>query len=316
MSHRRAATEIRRDFPRTAKPPKGDGNAWHGHPRKGIARRNAERDRGPGGAPPHLKVAGVDPGRQLVDHFVEALLVLLHVGGAGGVAQVLQQLLADLQPAAHVLLLHLGAEIVHPGGLHRGTPRGSSLGWRRRAGPGRAGPGGRRGGSRRLSESPAPRLRARSLHAEPPPAPRRSFESESGLLGGLPAASARRPGELLAAGERRARERRAVRRGPLLLRAPHGGAPPGRPPAGAAAARPGRTSHASDAAASGPSRLSPRAARQLPNFVSAPLAALPPPRGWAGPHDPRRTERLPRRRPVEVPSLAPLGASQTGRALR
>lgn len=104
--------------------------------------------------------------------------------------------------------------------------------------------------------------------------------------------------------------RRPRKGGPLLLRAAHGGAP-----ADAAAARPGRTSHAPYAAASGPSRLGPRAAGRLPNFVPAPLAVLLPPRSRAGPRDPCGTERLPPCRPVEVASPAPAGASQTGRGL-
>lgn len=104
--------------------------------------------------------------------------------------------------------------------------------------------------------------------------------------------------------------RRPRKGGPLLLRAAHGGAP-----ADAAAARPGRTSHAPYAAASGPSRLGPRAAGRLPNFVPVPLAVLLPPRSRAGPRDPCGTERLPPCRPVEVASPAPAGASQTGRGL-
>lgn len=63
-------------------------------------------------------VARAHPAGEGVDRPAQAPHVLLQVRDGAGGAEVLQQLLADLLAAADVLLLHLGAEVLHAAGLH------------------------------------------------------------------------------------------------------------------------------------------------------------------------------------------------------
>jgi len=51
----------------------------------------------------YLVIAGIDPSRQLIDGFIEAGFVLLHVHGPLRVAQVVYEIRANLQPPGHVL---------------------------------------------------------------------------------------------------------------------------------------------------------------------------------------------------------------------
>lgn len=66
----------------------------------------------------YLKVAGVDPqAGDAVHHLVQRRLVLLQVVGFLLIRNVIDDLLADLQPPAHVLLQDLGQVLLHAG-LH------------------------------------------------------------------------------------------------------------------------------------------------------------------------------------------------------
>lgn len=70
-------------------------------------------------ARPHLEVAGVDPGRGHGIHYpVQQALVLLQVRRLGLVQDDLCDLLAHLEPPAHVLVRHLLQQIVHGHHLH------------------------------------------------------------------------------------------------------------------------------------------------------------------------------------------------------
>lgn len=70
-------------------------------------------------AQPHLEVAGVDPGRGHGIHYpVQQALVLLQVRRLGLVQDDLCDLLAHLEPPAHVLVRHLLQQIVHGHRLH------------------------------------------------------------------------------------------------------------------------------------------------------------------------------------------------------
>lgn len=61
----------------------------------------------------YLVIAGIDPSRQLIYGFIQAGFVLLHVPGPLRVAQVVDEIRADLQPPGHVLLQNLLVKIVH-----------------------------------------------------------------------------------------------------------------------------------------------------------------------------------------------------------
>lgn len=66
----------------------------------------------------YLKVAGVDPqAGDAVHHLVQRRLVLLQIVGFLLIRDVIDDLLADLQPSAHVLLQDLGQVLLHTG-LH------------------------------------------------------------------------------------------------------------------------------------------------------------------------------------------------------
>lgn len=61
----------------------------------------------------YLVIAGIHPSRQLVYRFIQAGFVVLHIAGSLRVAQVVDQIRADLQPPGHVFLQHLLVKIVH-----------------------------------------------------------------------------------------------------------------------------------------------------------------------------------------------------------
>lgn len=61
----------------------------------------------------YLVIAWIDPAGQLVYGLVQPGLVLLHVPGSLRVTEVVNEVRADLQPPAHVLLQHLLVKIVH-----------------------------------------------------------------------------------------------------------------------------------------------------------------------------------------------------------
>lgn len=61
----------------------------------------------------HLEVAGVDPSCQLVHRLVQPGFVLLHVRGAARVIEIVDEILADLQPTANIFLQYLLVKIVH-----------------------------------------------------------------------------------------------------------------------------------------------------------------------------------------------------------
>ncbi|DAA17231.1 TPA: hypothetical protein BOS_20798 [Bos taurus] len=84
---------------------------------------------GRGRAPPgraaaaYPVVARAHPAGESVDRLAQTGQVLLQIRDGARCAEVEQQLLSDLQAAADVLLLHLGAEVLHAAGLHgRGRP--------------------------------------------------------------------------------------------------------------------------------------------------------------------------------------------------
>lgn len=76
----------------------------------------------PGRAPvrtaAHPVVARAHPAGERVHGLSQAARIVLQVRDGSGRAEAEQQLLARLQPAAHVLLQHLGAEVLGAAGLH------------------------------------------------------------------------------------------------------------------------------------------------------------------------------------------------------
>lgn len=61
----------------------------------------------------YLVIAGIDPSGQLIYGFIQAGFVLVNVPGPLRVAQVVDEIRADLQPPGHVLLQNLLVKIVH-----------------------------------------------------------------------------------------------------------------------------------------------------------------------------------------------------------
>jgi hypothetical protein len=87
---------------------------------KGPAAEEEEEDRRP--APPRRAaypvVARAHPADERVHSLVQAAGVLLQVWDGARGAKVEQELLTGLQPAAYILLQHLGAEVLRAAGLH------------------------------------------------------------------------------------------------------------------------------------------------------------------------------------------------------